>query len=76
MLPRVFPEEPSGEGGTQLAGRHPDRDAALHRARHMVPKASSIRDSTPGYFRVRSYDLSGREFCEWDGDKLIYILTE
>ncbi len=29
MLPRVFPEGTSGEGGTQLAGRHPDRDAAL-----------------------------------------------
>lgn len=38
MLPRVFPEGTSGEGGTQLAGRHPDRDAALPRARHMFPQ--------------------------------------
>jgi hypothetical protein len=32
--------------GPSFAGRHQDRDAALHRARHMDPKASSTRDST------------------------------
>ena len=45
MLPRVFPEGTSGEGGTRLAGRVLDRDAALPRARHMGPQASSSRDS-------------------------------
>ncbi len=47
----------SGEGGTQLAGRVLDRDAALHRARHMTPEASSTRDSTLGCLAVRSDDL-------------------
>ena len=60
MLPRVFPEGTSGEGGTRLAGRHPDRDAALHRARHMDPKASSTRDSTLGWIKGAER-RSGRE---------------
>ena len=37
-------EHPGREG--PACGRHPDRDAALHRARHMAPQASSTRDST------------------------------
>ena len=44
MLPRVFPEGTS-EGGTRLR-EAPGLDAALPRARHMDPKASSTRDST------------------------------
>ena len=46
MLPRVFPEGTSREGGTRLCREGPGLDAALHRARHMTPKASSTRDST------------------------------
>jgi hypothetical protein len=45
MLPRVFPEGTSREGGTRLR-EAPGLDAALHRARHMAPQASSTRDST------------------------------
>jgi hypothetical protein len=46
MLPRVFPEGTSGEGGTRLCREGPGLDAALHRARHMAPQASRTRDST------------------------------
>jgi hypothetical protein len=35
-------EHPGREG--PACGRHPDRDAALPRARHMAPLASSTRD--------------------------------
>ena len=33
--------------GPGIAGRIPEADAALPRARHMAPKASSSRDSPP-----------------------------
>jgi hypothetical protein len=43
----------------------------------MAPQVSSTRDSTQRDGKVaRSDDLRELEFCEWDGDKLIYILTE
>jgi hypothetical protein len=48
MLPRVFPEGTSGEGGTRLCREGPGLDAALHRARHMAPQASSTRDQHVG----------------------------
>ena len=41
-----------------LAVRQPDRDAALHRARHMAPQASSTRDQhAAGRLVVRGVDF-------------------
>jgi hypothetical protein len=44
MLPRVFPEGTSRKGGARHCREVPGLDAALPRARHMDPKASSTRD--------------------------------
>jgi hypothetical protein len=61
MLPRVFPEGTSGEGGTRLCREGPGLDAALHRARHMAPQASSTRDQHVGMFAGAERRSSGWE---------------
>jgi hypothetical protein len=65
MLPRVFPEGTSGEGGTQLAGRV--LDWMQHYPAHVTcsRRTSSSRDQPPaGCLVARSEDLWG-ELLEW-----------
>ena len=75
MLPRVFPEGTSGEVGTRLAGRVLDRDAALPRARHIVPAGlSSSRDQPPvGCLVVRRDDL-WVELSRWTRGDLTHVI--
>jgi len=69
MLPRVFPEGTSREGGTRLR-EAPGLDAALHRARHMAPKASSTRDSTQWDVWRGGATICG-ELLEFDRGKFV-----
>jgi hypothetical protein len=66
-----IPEGTSGEGGAQLAGRVLDRDAALHRARHMDPQASSTRDQhAAGWIGGAERRSAERELSQRSGGKL------